>query len=363
MDRRGFVRGAGLGAVIAAAGAGPAWGQRLRILEPEPAGGPALLPVPGATSPELAKLIATVRVGQVWRQGALIAAWLHGAGQSGLQVATLEEARGRGDLTSAERGQAQVPELIVDNRGKVHVLLLAGEILIGGKQNRVLREDILLPPRSGPRALGVYCVEQGRWSGGRAEFDGKGTVAPSAVRSRAMSGAGQDQVWAAVDRSLRATAAAPPTANLQQAYEQRDVLRHLAEVERAPGARPAPPVAGDAGAVGAGVHAIPGTLGAAVFVGSRLAGVDLFSDAGLFARQWPKLLRAHALDAYRAPDPAIVDETWVRGRVDGLLQATARALGTARGNAGVGSLFEFRVPGGHGAALIAEGRVVHAAVL
>ena len=362
MDRRGFVRGAGMGAVIAAAGVGPAWGQRVRVLEPLPAGSPGV--VPGVTSPELARQIGLVRTGKVWRQGALIATWLHGPSEPGLDVATLEEARGRGDLAITERGQAQVPELIVDNRGKVHVLLLAGEILVGGKQNRVLREDILLPPRSGPRALGVYCIEQGRWSGGRVEFDGKGTVAPSAVRSRAMTGAGQDQVWAAVDRSLRSVAAAPPTANLQQAYEQRDVQRHLGEVERAPEARPtAPPVSGGPGTPGIDVRAVPGTLGAAVFVGSRLAGIDLFSDAGLFARQWPKLLRAHALDAYRVPDPTVVGEAWVRRRVDELLQAAARAEGTVRGNAGVGQLFEFRVPGGHGAALIAEGRVVHAAVL
>lgn len=39
--------------------------------------------------------------------------------------------------------------------------LLAGEILLGGKQNRVLTEDILLPPGSGPRNVGVYCVEGG----------------------------------------------------------------------------------------------------------------------------------------------------------------------------------------------------------
>lgn len=358
MDRRAFVRGAGLGAVMAAAGGGFAWAQRLRVLEPGPAGMPAV--VPAVASPELAHLTGAVRAGKVWRQGALLAAWLHGPGQGGLDVATLEEARGRGDLVITERGQAQVPELIVANRGKLHVLLLAGEILVGGKQNRVLREDILLPPRSGPRALGVYCVEQGRWSGGggRADFDARGTVAPSAVRSRAMTGAGQDQVWAAVDRSLRSVAAAPPTANLQQAYEQHDVQRHLTEVERAPEARPAaPPVAG--GAEGAA----PGTLGAAVFIGPRLAGLDLFSDPGLFARQWPKLLRAHALDAYRMPEPGIVDEAWVRRRVDDLLQAAGRAEGTARGNAGVGHLFEFRAGGAHGAALIAEGRVIHAAVL
>src|SRR6185312_11829911 len=97
-------------------------------------------------------------------------------------------------LLITERGSATVPELIVDNRGKLHVLLLAGEILVGGKQNRVLKEDVLLPPASGARNLGVYCVEQGRWNIGRTDFDSKSTLASPSLRSRLMQKADQAQV-------------------------------------------------------------------------------------------------------------------------------------------------------------------------
>ncbi len=61
------------------------------------------------------------------------------------------------------------------------MVLLAGEILLGGKQNRVMTEDILLPPLSAPVDLQVYCVEQGRWSvsasggGGTTSFGVRGT--------------------------------------------------------------------------------------------------------------------------------------------------------------------------------------------
>ena len=72
----------------------------------------------------------------------------------------------------------------MENRGKAHVLLLAGEILVGGKQNRVLREDILLPPLSGPRPIGVYCVEQGRWNEGRRDFESKSTFADPGLRRK-----------------------------------------------------------------------------------------------------------------------------------------------------------------------------------
>src|SRR5262249_54771877 len=116
----------------------------------------------GLGSSALQRFTATLQPRNVTRHGALALVWLHGGeGPAAVSVATLDEAQGSGALLITERGSATVPELIVDNRGKTHVLLLAGEILVGGRQNRVLREDILLPPLSGPRPISVYCVEQG----------------------------------------------------------------------------------------------------------------------------------------------------------------------------------------------------------
>lgn len=112
-----------------------------------------------------------------------------------------------------------------------------------------------------------------------------------------------------------------------------------------------------------GHSAPPGALGAAVIVGPSLAGLDLFLDPELFGRQWPKLLRAHALEAFRRPPVPDGDEAQGRARVEGVLRTAAHVGGTFRTNAGVGQLFEFRVAGLRGAALLFEGRVVHAAIL
>ena len=122
-----------------------------------------------------------------------------------------------------------MPELIVENRSKSHVLLLAGEILLGGKQNRVLSEDILLPPASGPRNIGVYCVEQGRWAG-RAHFDAKGSFAAPGLRSSVMEKAPQGRIWAEVERYARRAQAASPTQSYQEVYEKPEVREHLAGV-------------------------------------------------------------------------------------------------------------------------------------
>jgi hypothetical protein len=97
-------------------------------------------------------------------------------------------------------------------------------------------------------------------------------------------------------------------------------------------------------------------------VGPSLVGVDAFHGDGLFTREWPKLLRAYALDAYRA-SPGGWDEAAARARVDGLLRGAARVEGTLRGSAGVGRLFEFALDKHRGAALLFEGRAVHLAIL
>lgn len=90
-------------------------------------------------------------------------------------------------LSAALRqGQVQVVDsgivgqLFVENLGKEPVLAMAGDVFVGGRQDRVLMTDLVLPPESGPVPVAVNCVEQGRWSesalgarfgyGGRAEL-------------------------------------------------------------------------------------------------------------------------------------------------------------------------------------------------
>jgi hypothetical protein len=248
--RRQFVRWLG---VAGTAGLRPAaaWADRPRIL----GGGGGDQPGFGfgKVSPEFQRFVAGVRVGDVRTHGPLRFVWLHGAPGAALAVATLEEARGRGDLLITEREQATVPELVVENRGKAYVLLLAGEILLGGKQNRVLTEDLLLPPLSGPRSIGVYCVEQGRWAGRTQEFDARGSFAAPGLRSKVLEQAGQEHVWAEVDQYARRAAAPSATGSYQAIYDKPEVKAHMEEAERGLDARTA-----------------SGALGAAVFVGRTL---------------------------------------------------------------------------------------------
>jgi hypothetical protein len=338
--RRTFL---GITAITALAIASLALADPRRILLPPDAAAPAA----SGHLPDLERAFRALRIGGSSQHGGLTVFWLTSvAPASPLTVETLEDARAGGSLVITERPAPTVPELVVDNRGKSHVLLLAGEILVGGKQNRVLREDILLPPLSGARPIGVYCVEQGRWNEGRRDFEGKLSFADPNLRRKVYDKADQQSVWSAVRGFNAGVMAASPTQSYQQALETPAVREQMAAAER-----------------GLDVKVAPEAVGAAVFIGGTLSGIDVFGSPALFARQWTKLLRAHAAGAYVTTPSASASEPKLRATLQGLLGAATSTPGSVRGNAGVGQIFEFAVERYRGAALSYEGGIVHAAIL
>jgi ARG/rhodanese/phosphatase superfamily protein len=342
MNRRSLLQMLGVGMGVAAAS--PAWAQKIRIL-------PGAGEVPPAAGDdqamsEVRRVLAGVRVGERRAHGGLTVFWLHAsAAPTPLALATLDEARVAGGLLVTERAQAAVSDLVIENRGPVHVLLLAGEILQGGKQNRIVVEDVLVPPRSGPLTLPVYCVEQGRWQGAGSQFTTRETLAAPRLREKVLERSDQREVWAEVDRYARRAAAPSATASYQAIPDKPEVQAQQKDVEAAIGGEIA-----------------PGAQGAALFVGETLAGLDLFQDGSLFAREWSKLLRASTIEAYgRAiADP---DERRLRASLDELVKSAGGAAGSVRRGVGAGWLVEIRMSRARGSALVAESQVVHVAMI
>jgi|GEM_PF-5009073 len=99
-------------------------------------------------------------------------------------------AAARQQRISARRGDgATVNELALINKSGRKLLLLAGEVVVGGKQDRIVQEDRIVPPVSTPVALDVFCVEQGRWRPEGAAA-GPGASAAPVVAADNFSGLG-----------------------------------------------------------------------------------------------------------------------------------------------------------------------------
>ena len=123
---------------------------------------------------------------------------------------TLDEGLRSGDVVVTEAGQArglirrrpgeppimhpmhdaEVNRLVLVNNSKRPLLLLAGEIVTGGKQDRVIGKDRIVPAESDPVDLSVFCVEPGRWVPANGKY-GFGSAGGASWRPCRFSGGAQ----------------------------------------------------------------------------------------------------------------------------------------------------------------------------
>ncbi len=96
--------------------------------------------------------------------------FLHGTTTGDAVPVSLEEAIAKGRVKVRETGS--VNELTMENVGDDEIFVQAGDIVKGGRQDRVLSVDLLLPPHSGIVPIAAFCVESGRWSA-RGQEDGR----------------------------------------------------------------------------------------------------------------------------------------------------------------------------------------------
>ena len=88
---------------------------------------------------------------------------IHREGQNDRPVPlTLGEAMEQELVEVIETGDVQ--ELVIRNLGEREVFIQSGDIVKGGKQDRVLIVSMIIPPNSGDIPVGAFCVERGRWS-------------------------------------------------------------------------------------------------------------------------------------------------------------------------------------------------------
>ena len=251
--------------------------------------------------------------------------------------ATLDEALASGDATVSEQGEylrrtrdgvprpvyqsgAQVNQLVLVNRGKRPLLLLAGEVVSGGKQDRVIGTDRIVPVGAPPLPLDVFCVENGRWTGESANFSAAKVMVHPAVREEVAVAQDQSQVWAAVRGDVAAKAASrasatgvapPPPPALPQASVSA-VIASEAPTQSYKRIYQSKEVSVSADSF---VREIEGrfdratahlkgerVVGVVVAYGDEVAWSDVFASSELFDAYWPKLLRSYVIEALTRPD-------------------------------------------------------------
>ena len=127
-------------------------------------------------------------------------------GATGPDVVPLAEALNKGLVTVTERGTTSfenVHWLRFNTHSNKSVYIGGGEIVTGGRQDRMIVRDTILNPSEKDQYVPVMCVEEGRWSEKEKKF-GYGNYANTDLRKTLDSGHNQVQIWREVDREIQA---------------------------------------------------------------------------------------------------------------------------------------------------------------
>ena len=201
---------------------------------------------------------------------------------------------------------AEVNRLALTNNSGKPLVLIAGEMILGGKQDRIVGHDCIFESTNTPVPVDVFCVEHGRWSGdvsfgqGRGSASGGGSgegsgagsdvrvearaVAPMAlpnVREKAQAKKNQNEVWGAVAETVTVTSSASSTGDLNSVYKDKRVNKQLEDYERA----------------FKGKLSENNIIGVVAAVGGKIVSADVFGNRSLFQIYWPKMLKSYALEA------------------------------------------------------------------
>jgi len=193
---------------------------------------------------------------------------------------------------------AQVNQLVLVNNSKRPLILLAGEILTGGKQDRVVGKDRIVPPESDPIDLAVFCVEPQRWVGSKYSFASfHAQMAQPSVRKSAMADQDQGKVWSEVRATalaMRAVASPSAASAIDSTSSYAGVMGNEEVKERVEAV--AAPLEQSYQGVMRELRD-RNAVGVVVAVNDQIIWADLFASAALLEKYWPKLIRSYAAEA------------------------------------------------------------------
>ena len=195
---------------------------------------------------------------------------------------TLDEAMKRNWLTIKEIGSGEVNFVELKNTGIKAVFIMTGEMISGAKQDRMIGEDILVPPKSGWLRIPVFCVEHGRWVKVSPAFKSSGLVVPNALRQQARITENQSRLWDEIASSQDRLGIESHTGTAMANYGDEKVQKAIEEYTTSFARVP---------------RLAKNTVGVCVATGDRVICVDIFANNDLLMKYWHKLLKSYVMDA------------------------------------------------------------------
>lgn len=249
---------------------------------------------------------------------------------TGHSFLTLQEALAQKKVIVYET--KDVNELAIRNLSNQDVYVQSGDIVRGGDQDRMISTDFIVPPNSGRMPIAAFCVESGRWSKRGNEVNtsfasSENSAATKELKLAAKSANSQQAVWDNV------------------AVAQEKLSKNVNETVTVTASRSSLELSLENNKVketaGSYINAFANLLknkndviGYVFAINGHVNSADIYASSGLFARLWPKLLKASAVEAIAELEenakPASVEESAVTAFLSGPDKAAAEKDVTPR---------------------------------
>jgi len=192
---------------------------------------------------------------------------------------TLDKAQESRVVVITEKGGGSVPTIVIKNIGGKPIFIMAGEVITGGKQDRMISFDVLIPAGK-EMEVSVRCVEHGRWHGKSMKFKSAQAVGNKSVRL-ALQFKDQGEVWSEVRKTCQKNMAESQSGTYNALLTSKDVEeRSKTYLEK----------------MKAGLKDRD-MVGMIMSLNGRVVCVDIFANPKYFIKVKDKLLKSYVLDA------------------------------------------------------------------
>ena len=229
----------------------------------------------------------------------------------GGDLVPLAEALKKGLVTVTERGTTAIENvhyLRFNTHTDKSVYISGGEIVAGGRQDRIVVRDTILRPSTKDQYVPVMCVEEGRWSDKEKKFE-YGNFANNHLRKVLDSTPSQVLIWAEIDRQLQEGAFKNKTFSYLSRYQDKKYMLKHDEYFRY--------------FMDKFAKTDSNVVGFVALTGDKIIGTDIFAATGLFYPQLDPLLHGYIDEAINSGLPVILKDPPVKRYMDALLKDEA----------------------------------------
>jgi hypothetical protein len=253
----------------------------------------------------------------------------------------LQEALQKKKLKITEKANGgSVNNLTIENISSDTIIIICGDVVKGGQQDRIVQKDVVLKPKSGKQNLEVFCVESGRWSvreestaasqnritvrdskiPAPAQFEAHYNKGTMGLRKVVEKEKDQSKVWSKVEEINTNNKTTTDTKTYTAINSSADFTKKLN---------------GYLQFFKNKFVADSNVIGVVIVTGNKVLGCDMFGTPALFGSQFQSLLHSYATEAIISGKPVTITTPVVKAYMDKLLnnEATQQSTLKQKGNA------------------------------